>query len=383
MKLTSVLLTFLVLALILAACIASGGTLVTSSEPGIDNSAASQKARADYAMEQAKQQEEAAFAAAVNETAQAKAGENVLALAATATAQALAVARAQLELTANAANISSTQAAMSAEQTAIAIEANATIDAQTILLAQQQAQATATAQALQLESLTAKQLATASQQQRVLLSWFIPVTAAIAFGFIMLLGAKFISGMIDATNERRSLENQRLTLLSTLFDAPTETIIFADDPHTGLPRSRLFFTPEPGSVNSSDESDSSFEPIIGDDGQSSIFIVSNGDKFVADSAEAREEAARCKLAMKLLRDAINQVGAQSNRIPSAGQLGWPVGVWTIAVAILRPYGVERLRGADGGTYLTGQYPNLQTLYIAIGERRLSFFPTTSKVVIDG
>jgi hypothetical protein len=77
------------------------------------------------------------------------------------------------------------------------------------------------------------------------------------------------------------------------------------------------------------------------------------------------------------------VGAQSNRIPPAAQLGWPAGAWTIAVAILRPYGVENLQGIDGGTFLVGQYPTLQALYIAIGERRLTLYSPSAESVTNG
>ena len=378
MKLSLIL---LAMALTIAACLANGRFV--TSDPALDNSAASQKARADYAMQQAQQQEANAHAAALNETAQAQAADGVLALAATATAQALGVARAQLAMTADAANFPSTQSAVFAQQTAQAIEAKATVDARAMLLAQQQAQATATAQAMQREGVTADQEASTSRRQSELMSWLIPIVAAIAFGLVLLLGAKFIGGMIDAANERRSLENQRLALLGTLFEAPTETIVFADDPQTGFAMPQLLNTPGNGKGDDTSGSLASHTPMIDTEAPPVIVILSNGDKMLADRAEAREEAARCKLAMKLLRDAINHVGAQSNRIPPAAQLGWPAGAWTIAVAILRPYGVEILQGMDGGTYLVGQYPTLQALYIAIGERRLTLYPPSAESATNG
>ncbi len=403
MKNSSLLLVVLALVLMIAACLGSG-TFFTP-QPAPNNSAASQKATADYAMQRAQQLEANALAAAVNETAQAQAADGVLALAATATAQALGMARAQLAMTADAANLPSTQAAvfaqqtaqaieakatidaramllaqqqaqttataqaMSAQQTAQAIEAKATIDVRAMLLAQQQAQATATAEAMQREGVTAEQAASASQRQSELMSWLIPIVAAGAFGLVLLLGAKFIGGMIDAANERRSLENQRLALLGRLFEAPTETIVFADDPQMGFAAPQLLNMPDNGQG-----SVASLAPMSDSEAPPAIVLLSSGDKLLADRAEAREEAARCKLAMKLIRDAINHGGAQSNRIPPAAQLGWPAGAWTIAVAILRPYGVEILPGADGGTYLVGQYPTLQELYIVIGERRLALYP---------
>jgi hypothetical protein len=412
MKHSLTLLALLAMALMIAACLAS-------DTYGTPESAASQKARADYAMQQAQQLEADAHAAVVNETAQAKAADGVLALAASATAQSLGVARAQLAMTADAANFPSTEAAMVAQQTVQAIEAKATvdaramllaqqqaqttataqamfaqqtaqvieakatIDARAMLLAQQQAQATATAEAMQREGVTAEQVASASQRQRELMSWLIPIVAAIAFGLVLLLGAKFISGMIDAANERRSLENHRLALLGMLFEAPTETIIFADDPQIGFATPQLLNPPDNSNGFDTSGSVASQAPIIDTEAPPVIVILSHGDKMLADGAEAREEIARCKLAMKLLRDAINHVGAQSNRIPPAAQLGWPAGAWTIAVAILRPYGVEILQGMDGGTYLVGQYPTLQALYIAIGERRLGLYPPSAESVANG
>jgi chemotaxis protein histidine kinase CheA len=412
MKHSLTLLALLAMALMIAACLAS-------DTYGTPESAASQKARADYTMQQAQELEANANAAVVNETAQAKAADGVLALAATATAQALDVARAQLAMTADAANFPSTQAAMVAQQTVQAIEAKATvdaramllaqqqaqttataqmmfaqqtaqvieakatIDARAMLLAQQQAQATATAEAMQREGVTAEQVASASQRQRELMSWLIPIAAAIAFGLVLLLGAKFISGMIDAANERRSLENHRLALLGTLFEAPTETIIFADDPQIGFTTPQLLEGPDNSNDYDTSVSIASTATMIDTEAPPVIVILSHGDKMLADRAEAREEIARCKLAMKLLRDAINHVGAQSNRIPPAAQLGWPSGAWTIAVAILRPYGVEILQGIDGGTYLVGQYPTLQALYIAIGERRLGLYPPSAESVANG
>jgi len=172
-------------------------------------------------------------------------------------------------------------------------------------------------------------------------------------------------------------------MLGTLFEATTETIVFADDPQTGFATPPLLNTPDNSKGYDTSGSVASHAPMIDTEAPPVIVILSNGDKMLADRAEAREEVARCKLTMKLLRDAINHVGAQSNRIPTAAQLGWPAGAWTIAVAILRPYGVEILQGIDGGTYLVGQYPNLQALYIAIGERRLTLYPPSAEGVTNG
>jgi hypothetical protein len=374
MKPFLVLVAFITLALSMTSCIVDDTGIPPAPVSDYSNSAASQQSRADDAMQQAQQQEGNANAASANETAQAEAADRLRALAAAATDQALGVARAQLAMTADASNFSSTQAAVSAQQTAQAVEVKATLDARVMLLAQEQARATATAQAMQLEGVIAQQMANTSQRQRELISWLIPIVLVIVFGVVVLLGAKFISGMIDSDNERRSLENKRLALLATLFLAPSETIVFADHPHSEFATLRLIGSPDSGSGYDPNGSTASFEPEIDSEEPPVIVILSTGEKILPVSAEAREEAARCKLAMKLLRDAINHEGAQSNRIPPAAKLGWPAGAWTIAVAILRPYGVEILPGADGGTYLVGQYPTLQAIYITIGERRLLLYP---------
>ena len=178
-----------------------------------------------------------------------------------------------------------------------------------------------------------------------------------------MLGAKYIGGLIDRANERRSLENRKLALITTLFETHNETLVFVDDP-AARP---LLNMPADGEGYDPGETFASLSSPIDAEVPPAIVILSNGDPLPPDRAEAREEAARCKLVMKLLRDAIGHTQTHSNRIPSAVQLGWAARAWAIAVAILRPYGVETLPGDEGGTYLVGQYPTLQALYIALGE----------------
>jgi hypothetical protein len=400
-------------------------TLVVTSEPVLGDSAASQKATADYAMQQAQLLEANAQDAAVNETAQTDATNfpatqsamfaqqtlQALAVKSTDNAQAMILAQQQAQATATAqamsaqqteqaievkvtgdaralllaqqqAQATATALSMLAQQTAQEMEEKATTDARAMLLAQQQAQATATAQAMQREGVTAEQVARTLARQRELMSWLIPIVTALAFGLVLLLGAKYIAGMIDTANERRSLENQRLALLATLFEAPTETILFVDDPQTGFAMPKRL---KPDNSKGDDESNPvvSHTPMIDTEAPQAVVLLSYGDKMLADHAELREEQARCKLAMKLLRDAIKHVGAQSNHIPPAAQLGWPAEAWSIAVDILKMFDVEILQGIDGGTYFVGQYPTLQAFYIAIGERRLTLNPPSAKSGIDG
>ncbi len=421
----------LALALTLSACTVSAdpgttgnsavstNSATSATSANSANSAAAQQARADVAMQQARQLEADAQAAAANETAQAQAAQAVRAVAATATAQALSVAHAQLVMTADAMNFPSTQSALfaqqtaqaleakatvdaramlalqeeaqttataqalAAQQTAQAIEAKATVDARAMLAAQQQAQATATAQAMQLAGVTADQVAGTSQQQRELGAWLIPLLAVIAFGLVMLLGAKFVSGLIDRANDGRRLENERLAQIASLLAAPTETIIFVGDPQTAFGKLQLLNTPKNVGIDDTGNVWTSPTHLSDADEPPMVVILSNGEVVLPDRAEAREEAARCKLAMKLLRDAIDHEGAHSNRIPSAAQLGWPSGAWTIAVAILRPYGVEILHEQDRETYLVGPSTTLETLYIAMGERYLACFPSPVEKDIPG
>lgn len=394
-----------------------------ASNPASSESATAQQRSADSALQQAQRQQAEAGAAVARETAQAQAADSAQALAATAAAQVADAAHARLALTADAeamlaaqqqaqatataqaqfaqqavqaneaqatldaravllaqqqAQMTATDQAMLTLQAAQAIEAKATIDARAVLLVQQQAQATATAEAMQREGVAAVQAASASRQQNETLSWLIPIGAAAAFGLVLVLGAKYIGGLIDRSNERRSLENQKLALITTLFKTHNETLVFIDDAALRLQLNM----PAAGEVYDPGEALDSPPLPIDDETPPALVLLSSGDPRLPDRAEVREEAARCKLAMRLLRDAIGHTRTHSNRIPSAVQLGWPTRAWAIAVAILRPYGVETLQGSEGGTYLVGQYPTLQALYIAMGERRLSLYPPAAEGVLS-
>ena len=407
-------LTLSALGLLLAACDVNR---TLTSNPASGDSAASQQRSADNALQQAQQQQAAASTSAARETAQAQADDNARALAAAATAQVIDAERARLALTADAqamlvaqqqaqatatvqaqfaqqiaqtieakatidaravllaqqqAQTTATDQAMLAHQAVQTIEAKATVDARAVLLVQQQAQATATAEAMRREGIAAVLADSDSRVQSETMLLLIPIGAVIAFGLVLVLGAKYIGGLIDRANERRSLENQRLALITTLFKTHNETVVFVDD---AAPRPRLNM-PADGEVYDPGDAFASHSSLIEAEDLPAIVILSNGDPRLPDRAEAREEAARCKLAMKLLRDAIGHTPTYSNRIPSAAQLGWPARAWAIAVAILRPYGVETLQGSEGGTYLVGPYSTLQALYIAMGERRLNLYPST-------
>jgi hypothetical protein len=416
---------FVVLVVLVLMLVVWAANKTPTSNPVSSESAASQQSSADSALQQAQQQQAEAGAAAVSETAQAQAADRAQALAATATAQVADVARARLARTAEAeamlvaqqraeatatvqaqfaqqvvqaneaqatldaravllaqqqVQMSATDQAMFVQQAAQANEAQATLDARAVLVVQQQAQTTATAEAMQRAGVADVQAVSAAQQQSAMFLWFIPLAVAVVvFGLTLVLGAKYIGGLIDGANERRSLENQKLALLATLFKTHNETLVFIDEA-----ASRIGLNgPAAGEVYDPDEALERPPIPIDDEAPPALVILSNGDPRLPDRAEAREEAARCKLAMKLLRDAIGHTQMHSNRIPSAGQLGWPARAWAIAVAILRPYGVETLEGSEGGTYLVGAYATLQAVYIALGERRLNLYPPTAEDVPGG
>lgn len=356
------------------------GTL--ASNPASGSGAASQPRAADTALPQVQQQ------AAV--TAQVDAARAQVTL--TADAQALLAAQQQAQATATVqaqfvqqavqaneaqatiearamlaaqqdAQATATNQAMFAQQAAQANEAKATVDTRAVLLVQQQAQATATAEAMQRESVTAVQAANASRQQSETLAWLIPIGAVIVFGVAVVLGTKYISGLIDRANERRSLKNRKLDLITTLPETHDETLAFVEDPAV----QPLLNLPPDNEGYDSGESFASLSSPIAAEVPPAMVIPPDGDPLPPDQEEAREEAARHKLVMKLLRDAIGHTQVHSNHIPSAVQLGWAANAWAVAVAILRPYGVETLPGDEGGTYLVGEYPTLQALYIALGE----------------
>jgi hypothetical protein len=277
-------------------------------------------------------------------------------------AQSTVEARAVL-LVQQQAQTTATNQAMSAQQVAQANEAKAIFDAQTVLLVQQQAQATATAEAMQRESVSAVQAASASRQQSETLAWLIPIGAVIVFGVVVVSGTKYIGGLIDRSNERRSLKNRKLDLITTLLETHNETLALADDP-AALPLLNLLTD---GEGDDPGEAFASLSVPIDTETLPTAIILPRDDPLPPDQEEAREEVARHKLVMKLLRDAIGHTQEHSNPSPSAVQLGWAANAWAIAVAILRPYGVETLPGNEGGTYLVGEYPTLQALYIAMGE----------------
>ena len=302
-----------------------------------------------------------------------------------ATLDARAVLLAQQNIQATA-----TEQAQAAQQAAQSIEAKATVDARGVLLVQQQAQATATAEAMQREGVTAKLADSNSRVQSDTMLFLIPLGAVIVFGLVLVLGVKYISGLIDRANEKRRLENHKLALITAMFKPHDETVVFVDVP-AALP---LLNSPADEAAADKVAADEAAADEDYDPGEAfasldaeppALVILSNNDPRLPDRAEDREEAARCKLVMRLLRDAIGHTQAHSNHIPSAIQLGWPTRAWAVAVAILRPYGVETLQGgqSQSGTYLLGQYSTLQALYIAIGERRLNLYPPVTEGALSG
>ena len=89
----------------------------------------------------------------------------------------------------------------------------------------------------------------------------------------------------------------------------------------------------------------------------------------------RQSEPERRLVMRLLRESVQAVGARSNRIPGWRELSWSAELWTQAVRLLWRY-VETQPGK--GTYLLGEYPTLQDLYYAVGERRAILSPAPIK-----
>ncbi len=91
--------------------------------------------------------------------------------------------------------------------------------------------------------------------------------------------------------------------------------------------------------------------------------------------EKSEAESRRRMALRLLRESIEQAGAGSNRIPGWREMGWSAERWTQAVRLLSRY-VETQPGK--GTYLAGEYESLQELYYAVGERRAILSPAPTE-----
>jgi hypothetical protein len=267
-----------------------------------------------------------------------------------ATAQAAEALAGQVEEQARA-----TQSAQetSLRQTAEAVRLEATRQAvsveatkQALALAEQAYQMTATAEAVRRQ---AEREAQAQRQEGLLqlLALLILLLTLLALGGVVVVlvwraGNEWIAWQ---SRRRQLVESRAGTLLLLAGNAPPVRVqVIQPALPTGLP-------------DEGDESET--EPIpYSVDGELVGFIQRRADPHK-------------RLALRLLRESIQAVGAQSNRIPGWRELGWSAEVWSQAVRSLSRY-VETQPGK--GTYLTGEYATLQELYYAVGERRAVLSP---------
>ena len=192
-----------VLLVLIIAVLYSSGQFVASVRLTTDSEAL-QQAWADYATQQAHRQESNSYSMAANVEAPAQSTDSI-GLVVMAPAKALDMARLESVMIADAQKFSSAQA---------------------MLLAQQQDHASASASAMEDNSVTAELAVSASKRQRDQILYLIQIIAAIV---ALVFGAKSIGKMIDAINERRGLENQRLTFGSGFASQPVRVSIEAPD----------------------------------------------------------------------------------------------------------------------------------------------------------
>ena len=171
------------------------------------------------------------------------------------------------------------------------------------------------------------------------LVWLMAVVTVITIGVMLVLGVKSILDMAGAASQVRRPDNMGSDLSERQFEQATAATGFPGDNQAGFARTN----------------------------KSKTFSGNHGYYYTG----ANELIDRYRLAMKLIRDAIDQVGVKSNYIPSAEQLGWPTRIWDKAVDILKPYGVEKMPGEELRAYLVAHYPTLKALYIVIGEKQMA------------
>jgi len=288
-----------------------------------------------------------------------------LAQAITATAQAINVqATAQaMQATANAQQLEAQSTA-----TAQAIRLVATATAEAIAVHREQAKATATAQAIlsrQQAELEARKRSQFAAEMRLYLGLtFLFGVMVILLYLLWRMGERYLDALI---NRKLLVESRAGTLL--LQPAGVQMNVMVITPNATTPAGLL----EKGDEDEGDE----FESEI-----SSVPYYVNGDLqgFLKTREAPRDEPKR-KLALKLLREAIQAAGAESKRLPGWRELNWSAQTWSDAVSLLRPY-LKTEVGRTGGTYLVGGY-TLRDLYLAVGERRITLnAPTPMEDVVN-
>ena len=257
-----------------------------------------------------------------------------------------AAQEAYLRQTAEAIRIEATRQAVSVEATR-----------QVMALQEQAYQMTATAQALERQALQeAKAQRTDDFARTAALVLLLVVLLALGITVIALVW-KAGNEWIEWQSRRRQLVESRAgTLLLVAENAPPIRVQVIQP---ALP-ARL-------PIGGDESMDADTEPIA---------YTVNGELagFIQRQREPGQGAER-RLVMRLLRESVQAVGARSNRIPGWRELSWSAETWTQAVRLLWRY-VETQPGK--GTYLLGEYPTLQDLYYAVGERRAILSPAPIK-----
>lgn len=293
-----------------------------------------------------------------------------LAQAITATAQAINVqGTAQaIQATANAQELETQSTA-----TAQVISLIATATAEAIAVHREQAKATATAQAIlsrQQAELEARKRSQFAAEMRLYLGLtFLFGVMVILLYLLWRMGERYLDALI---NRKLLVESRAGTLL--LQPAGVQMNVMVITPNaTTTSSSSLAGLLEKGDDDEGDE----FESEI-----SSVPYYVNGDLqgFLKTREAPRDEPKR-KLALKLLREAIQVAGAESKRLPGWRELNWSAQTWSDAVSLLRPY-LKTEVGRTGGTCLVGGY-TLRDLYLGVGERRIALnTPTPVEDVVN-
>lgn len=273
-----------------------------------------------------------------------------------ATAQAAEALAGQVEQQAQAtraaqeAHIRQTAEAMSVEATRQAVSIEAT--RQALAAAEQSYQLTATAQAMAREAEREEQ---AQQREGVLhlLAMVILLMTLLALGgVVVLLVWKAGNEWIAWQSRRRQLVESRAgTLLLVAENVPPVRV-------------QVIQPALPARLPVVEDEDTETEPIP-------YSVDGNLVGFIQRQADPNK-----RLVLRLLRESIQLVGARSSRIPGWRELNWSAEQWSQAVRLLWRY-VETQPGR--GTYLTGEYPTLQDLYFAVGERRAILSPAPTEV----
>lgn len=344
------------LLLLLAAC----GQPPAQAPPAVERpDAISLQETADALMRSA----QAIEAAAKKEREREKATERAYHLQATRLAQVItATAQAvNLQVTAQAGQATATAQALQANSQATAqhIALMATATAEAMVMRQAQSQATATVQALealqQAEVQRRKREAFAAEMRLWLWLIFMASVMVIVLLLLLRISERYLNTLI---NRQLLVESRAGTLLLQPHGTQMEVVVVT-------PAGQL---QPPKVAEEGDEFTSELSRIpyyVG--GELKGYLVKNP----ADAPERR-------LALRLLRQAMQQAGPRSNRLPGWRELGWSADTWSKAVNLLRPY-LESQSGRGGGTYLVGEYPTLQELYLAVGERRAMLSPTLLEV----